>query len=157
MSSKKLQSFASGLFIATAALGGMYYFVDRPAEIHIEDEHTDTPTVQEMKVHLEQEGYVVLPKEEVDMNKEDEKNEIEEDEQATETQPVYMMVLQITKGMTSSEIAEQLIAGRIISDQKAFLDLVSKKDAAQSFQIGEYELSSDQSIEEILATLTKSP
>ncbi len=145
MSSKGLQLFAGGIFLATATLSGVFFLTPKPVDK--EEPHRHPPSVVEMKEALEHEGYVVLTAAEME-----ERKSPDSDEQA---KVIYKMVLHIKPGMTSYDIAEQLKRGRIIEDESAFIRYVQEKQAATSLRTGEYDVSSEQSIADILTTILK--
>ncbi|OIJ17445.1 hypothetical protein BKP37_02800 [Anaerobacillus alkalilacustris] len=62
MAAKLVQSFASGLLVATTVVSAVYFF--GPTEV-ISKQTDETPTVEEMKVLLNSEGYVVTTEEEI--------------------------------------------------------------------------------------------
>ncbi|NEU30733.1 endolytic transglycosylase MltG [bacterium LRH843] len=147
MSSKGLQYFAGGLFLATAILAGVHYLSgDATSEV---PKLSQAPSIEEMKQTLETEGFIILSTEEMDKMQADLQQASE-----TEAKTIYTMVLQVTAGMTSLDIAEQLVRGHIISDRSVFLDYVNANQLAGALRAGEYELNSNETIEEITARMT---
>lgn len=132
-----LRAFASGLFIATATLGGIYYVDKR-------DESPSKPTVAEMIAALEQEGYFVTK---------EAPNE-EAHEPIIEEKVIYQMVLEIKQGMASQDVAKQLKRGNIIDDEKEFLTRLKEQKLEKSLRTGVYEVTSEQTLDEIVAMLT---
>ncbi|TWI57806.1 endolytic transglycosylase MltG [Halalkalibacter nanhaiisediminis] len=157
MSSKGLQSFSSGLFLATAILGGIYYFAHEPEQVVSQPVSNIDLTPAEMKQELEEVGYIVFSEEEwvqeQERSSQKESDSAESDSEVNE-QIIYTMNLIISSGMTSNEVANQLVRGQIIEDRAVFLDYVHANQLTQSLQVGEYQLRSDMTIEDILDQLT---
>lgn len=157
MSSNGLQSFSSGLFLATAIIGGIYYLSQETHTAAPKPEDLEAFSISEMKQELEGEGFVVFTTEELEQERattRDDQTDSEDSSTKEEPQIIYTMLLQITAGMSSYDVAEQLVRGHIIGDRTVFLDYVEANQLAQSLRVGEYELRSDMTIEEMLDRLT---
>lgn len=154
MSSNSLQTFAGGLFLATAVLGGTFYFTQGTED----DEPTSRPlTIEQMVNEMEEHGLVVLSEKELKQLKEEqnlapEKEQVENEEEPQQT--VYILFLDISPGMTSFDIADRLIRGKIINDRDQFLHDVKQLGLSTSLKTGFYELSSEMTIEEIIQKIS---
>lgn len=148
MSSKLLRSFASGLFIATATIGGIYLF--GPDEMMQENKEVIvTPSIEEMKEALVENDFVVLTKEEF--------NDLKEAKETPSVQEkvTYHMVFEIRPGMASQHVAQALKKGKIIEDEQLFLNRLKEKKLEKSLRTGVYDINSEQSIDEIISILTR--
>ncbi len=160
MSSKGLQSFSSGLFLATAIFGGIYY-LSYEEEMTTSIQQTEvnvSSSLSTMKQELEEDGFFVLTEEEMEQKLAEsdtlQKNASPDLQTEEEPRIIYTMLLQISAGMTSNEVADQLVRGQIIEDRSVFLDYVETNQLTQSLRIGEYKLQSDMNMEEIIDQLT---
>lgn len=145
MSAKGLQLFASGLFFATAVMGGAYLYSSNSPK---ESAGSSAPTVQDMKQALVEEGFIVTTAEEMEQ-------QVEQANTEMETKTIYKLVLNIQPGMSSYDVAEILHRSHIISKEQDFLDYIETNQLAKSLRVGEYELSSEQTMEEIVSAITK--
>ncbi|MFC0558093.1 hypothetical protein [Halalkalibacter alkalisediminis] len=151
MRSNGLQTFAGGLFLATAVLEATFYLNQNDTSFEAEKEPL---TIKEMKVKMVNHGLAVLPEEELRSLREDQIPE-NQDTQVEELQnTVYILFLEIHSGMSSYDIADRLVSGHIIQDRNQFLHTVEQLGLSTSLKIGLYELSSDMSIEEIIQTIS---
>ncbi|GAE30723.1 hypothetical protein [Halalkalibacter hemicellulosilyticus] len=164
MAAKGLQQFAGGLFLATALIGGALYFSHSQEEvIDAEEEDREAPLTSHEELstaqlieQLEQEQYVVISENEyaelsaAQLEEQEEGNE----ENVHERQTTYVMILEISQGMTSYDVAEQLVRGRIINNEQDLLSYVQSEQLSHRLRTGQYEVTSDMTIEEIVELMT---
>ncbi|WP_100406801.1 hypothetical protein [Bacillus solitudinis] len=151
MSQSGLRGLASGILITTVICGSALYFDEAPV--------SESLSSAEMIIELENIGYSVKIEKEDSVEQEElieepvvETPEIEEDlpdNVQAETVTVYTMVLTVTSGMTSTNVAHQLMQGHIITSEEEFLDYIQTTNRSQSIRTGEFILRSDMSIQEI--------
>ncbi|ARK29376.1 hypothetical protein [Halalkalibacter krulwichiae] len=148
MSSKGLQLFASGIFFATTGLLAVYLYSTENEELI----KINPPlTVAEMREELETNGYLVVPAEELkELKKEIFHSEKNEHEQET----IYILFLEIVPGMSSYDVADLLLAGKIINNREDFLQQVEHLRLSKSLKTGFYEVRSDMSIDEIVQIIS---
>ncbi|GAE33447.1 hypothetical protein [Halalkalibacter akibai] len=150
MSSNALQQFAGGLFISSAVLGGVYWLSSSNEVPPVSEQ--EPLSHEQMKYELESEGFAVIPLSELHQLREAASPEVslEEEEEITEEESIYIFQLEITAGMTSYDVADRLLTGRVITDRSEFLHSVDTLEKSTSLKIGTYQLRSDMSHEEIL-------
>ncbi|WP_209124036.1 endolytic transglycosylase MltG [Alkalihalobacillus sp. BA299] len=83
----------------------------------------------------------------------EEKEEVKE-EKTEEDKPVTHKI-KISSGMVSPDVAKILKEKGLIQDESEFVRLVESKNAAKYIQIGEHELTTDMSMDEIISVITK--
>lgn len=153
MSHKGLQSFSGGLFLATAILGGTYYYTHNMIE-EAEPEMIELPP-EEMMTRLTAAGYAVLTKAELQAIRDEAASATDRQEGKLEKQQIiYQMVLTISSGMTSYEVADQLVTGQIIEEAEPFLDYLRANGLTQSIRTGQFLITSEMTVEEIIAVIT---
>lgn len=165
MTAKTLTSFASGLLLASAVCAVVYFTGPQQATSSGSEEK---PTVEELKGQLAAEGYVVHTEEEwnnaiaeakntekVEQPKEEVKEEVKEEKKEEPAEPVvHKTVITVSEGMTSYEVGKALISAKIISgDAWDFANLVEKKGVAKYLKLGSYEINSNMTTDEIIATI----
>lgn len=153
MNKQSTRALAAGIFLSAIILLIFSYFIDDKAD---------------PKKLLEDQGYVILTKEEakeqneeitamqkqVDTltqaknEKEDKEKQINKDAKRTE------MTLTVSPGMTPKEIADQLESSGIIRNASDLNSYLVNGGLADKIQIGEYDLHSDMTLEEISKLLT---
>lgn len=142
MTRNSVRGFAAGLLVACIVFGGYYYLNDQP-----EQAEKKPLTIEEIKTASEQLGYTVIKKNEKKQN---------ESKQEAEAKPVtYKLV--IKEGMSSEDIGRLLQAQGIIKDAAPLADYLNKHQLTTKIQIGEFTLTSDMTIEKIVALITKLP
>lgn len=141
MNKTAMRAFAAGiLFSVIVLLSYQYFFEKKPADM--KDPAIQTSAQKEIKSLKKQVNewkgkYEALAKEQDKLEKED------------EITSVFKYHLLITKGMNSSDISELLAKAKIIEDADAFNTFLGEKNYHHKIQIGEYELTSEMSMEEI--------
>ncbi|WP_117169219.1 endolytic transglycosylase MltG [Paraliobacillus sediminis] len=146
-----IRVFTFGLLTATILLS-ITFFLEKDKETVSKELSTE-----EMITKLENQGYFVTNEDPTSITEEDDtidmENEQEEviEKETEEDTDTYN--LSIESGMTISEVANYLVAANIIDSQEAFIAYITDNDYGTSIQIGQFELNSDMSTEEIANTI----
>ncbi|WP_017472582.1 hypothetical protein [Amphibacillus jilinensis] len=151
-----LRTFALGLLTATLVIGYQYYLEDEEPEV-IETDMSE----QEMINALETAGYYIAESEpnlQEDIASED--DQVEEDEEDNETNEdtnandeSNHFILTIESGMTISQVADYLIVASLIDSRSEFTDYLSEHGYGNNIQVGQFELSRDMTLEEVVETI----
>ncbi|MBM7542399.1 hypothetical protein [Amphibacillus cookii] len=148
-----LRTFALGLLTATLVIGYQYYLEDDEPEV-IEVDMSE----QEMIDALETAGYYIADSEPIvqeDIAPEDdqveEDNETDEDTNANDESNHF--ILTIESGMTISQVADYLIVANLIDSRSEFTDYLSEHGYGNNIQVGQFELSRDMTLEEVVETI----
>jgi septum formation inhibitor MinC len=169
MKAKIMRSFAAGIILASGVSGAVYFF--GPSKV-VDTQKTKIaqPTEEEMKESLKSDGYIVLTEDEwveelaaVEAAKQEEAKQAEQatdkkeeqKEQSEEVKEViiYRTVLNVASGMTSIDVGNALVKGKIIDNAKAFFDEVEKRGLANELRPGTFELDSKMSMDEVINTI----
>lgn len=169
MTPNSIRSFAFGLLIAAALCGAVYF--NGPAEAAKDTKTVEkTPKIEklseeEMIDQLTSKGYVVQT--ESEWNKElaaakksagkevTTKNE-KKDKPETEEKVIYRTILNISSGMTSIDVGNELKRANIIEDPFQFSKEVEKKGVATRLRLGIFEINSGMTTDEIISIIFKS-
>jgi len=169
MKAKIIRSFAAGIMLASAVSGAVYFFGPSKGE---DSQKTKIahPTDEEMKESLTSDGYIVLTEDEwvaelaaVEAAKQEEAKQAEQETDKKEEQKeqseevkevvVYRTVLNVASGMTSIDVGNALVKGKIIDNAKAFFDEVEKRGLANELRPGTFELDSKMSMDQVINTI----
>lgn len=145
-----LRLYGLGLFTATIIIGIYYfYFEDHKTEvIHIE------MTEDEMITHLESAGYSIYESEPKSIDQSDDQNTIPEQESTDNLKDTEHFTLIIEPGMIASTIGADLLQANIILSEMEFIDYLVENHYEKSIQVGQYELTSDMTIPDIIEIIT---
>ncbi|MEY8750541.1 hypothetical protein [Alkalicoccobacillus gibsonii] len=167
-----LRSFSIGLIVASVACGAVY-FTNTSNETDAEVQAETLLTDDEMIEQLEEQGYLVRNSEEwedevntvIDTTRleveaefaaqeeeESEEEPEEEQEEEQETEEVFLLI--IRNGMTSFQVADELIRGNIIDNKQEFVAQAEQQNLAGFLKPGAYEITSGMSTAEIFALIT---
>ncbi|MDC3415524.1 hypothetical protein [Aquibacillus salsiterrae] len=142
-----VQAFSLGMLTATSIFAIVFY---------ISIEETTQPktdeSIQTKINYLESIGYVVEWPNAVNEHNQD-PEETESPKRSPEQETIVYTLI-IEPGMTSDEVGSILLETKIISDAKAFNDFLDDYNLHSSIQIGEYQLTSDMSVQQIVETIT---
>lgn len=155
---QSIRSFALGLLTATALLAFTYFNIDSDKE--------KIDSTESAKEQLAAEGYHVLSEDEYKELKEkqettetstnvNEEEKSEEETSSEEKDEVSTYTLTIEPGMYSSTISEKLFEAGIIDSETDFSNFLEDEGYSTLIQIGEYELHSDMTQQEIAETITR--
>ena len=157
MKAKLIRSFAAGLLLATVVSGSVYFLSSNDSSNENKQEKLST---EEMKNLLTEEGYKVLT--EVELAEQLAAAQIEAEESkeqaTTENTPekvVYRTMITVTSGMTSIDVGNALVNAKIIANRQEFVNLVEQKGLVQELRPGTFEVQSDMTLDQIIATIYK--
>ncbi|MEK4564562.1 hypothetical protein MKX54_07840 [Alkalihalobacillus sp. FSL R5-0424] len=171
-----LRSFSIGLIVASVACGTVY-FTNTSNETDAEVQAETLLTDDEMIGQLEEQGYLVrnseewenevntvidttrleveaeyAAREEEESEEEPEEEQEEEQEQEQESEEVFLLI--IRNGMTSFNVADELVRGNIIDNKQEFVRQAEQQNLAGFLKPGAYEITSGMSTAEIFALIT---
>ncbi|MGN1402187.1 MAG: aminodeoxychorismate lyase [Bacillus sp. (in: firmicutes)] len=154
MTTNSLRNFAGGILLATVVVGTVYYLTPRSVEEKVEKVNLSS---DEMIVDLETEGYVVLTEEELQTKINESQVAVADQEkpEVAAEKIVYRTMLTVTSGMTTTDVAQALAKANIIKDTKSFTDIIEKKNLVQDLRPGTFEVQSDMTQDEVIATIFK--
>lgn len=156
-----LASFAAGILLATTVSGAAYFSVKSeasttPVKKEVKETIVETQlSEEEMKAELESSGYIVQTTGEYDKNIEDAKQAVAKEKSDDEKKVVYRVVINVTDGMTSIDVGKMLVKAKIIDDAFKFSKAVEKKKVENRLRPGSYEVDSEMSRDEVIATIFK--
>ena len=157
MKAKLIRSFAAGLLLATVVSGSVYFLSSNDSSNENKQEKLST---EEMKNLLTEEGYKVLT--EVELAEQLAAAQIEAEESkeqaTTENTPekvVYRTMITVTSGMTSIDVGNALVNAKIIANRQEFVNLVEQKGLVQELRPGTFEVQSDMTLDQVIATVYK--
>lgn len=157
-------SFAAGVLISTSIISAVYVSgkgvaAKKPATTTANQAQTATKLSEnEMKIKLEDAGYVVQTKAEYDKNMENAKVATQKQTTAVNKKPqkvVYRAVVKVTKGMTSIDVGRQLVRARIISNAFKFSKDVERKGIENNLRPGTYVVDSSMPYNKIISSIFK--
>ena len=157
MTSNSIRSFAFGILIAAGVTGLVYFTAPNEAN---GDKETETKKVvemaspEEMKKSLEDQGYIIHTTEEWNNVV---SNSLEKEAQQTpgEEKVIYRTMISVSSGMTSINVGDVLKQTGIIDDSFAFSKEVENRGLSNGLKPGIYEVNSEMSLDEIIATIFK--
>jgi len=171
MDRRTIRALATGMIFAALILYSFDYFLSDSTE---NQTAVSEPTNSEDTVLLTKEEHDSLQSQlrewENRVIELSASQEVEETDESTETDSesesdtapsndssdvTTRFILRIESGMTSPDISEQLVTYDIISDESAFNEYLNEQQLTDRIQIGEYDLNSSLSIEEIAALITR--
>lgn len=157
MNPNTLRSVAAGLLIATGVCGAVYFFGSTEKMI---SEQQEKMSSEEMKDVLTTEGYVILTEDELNNKIADaeanvSKNILTNQQNQQSETVVYRTMITVTSGMTSIDVGNALTSAKIIPNRKAFTDAVEAKGLVQNLRPGTFEVQSDMTLDEVIATIYK--
>ncbi|UCZ54547.1 hypothetical protein LGQ02_07260 [Bacillus shivajii] len=169
---EKMRGIAAGIFIATSAIAAIYFF-SSPMNA---GEQTNAMTEDDAHQFLE-DSHVILTNDEYEQlsseltavkadNEEliarlDETSKLDEElkqgennEQQSDEEVIYQTIISIQQGMTSTDIGRHLEKMNIIDNRRDFERKIADMGVETKIQLGETEISSDMSLEEIIRRIT---
>lgn len=155
MTKKGLRGISIGLFIATLILAYIYFFQSIEAETMEREEEVPQLSLssEEMMLHLEQQGFIVLEEEEYNLLL---KTKVDSDEHEVELEEVpHYAIVTVESGMTSTDVAKKLEEAQIIESHEDFIAYLIEHQLAYIINVGEYHLTSDMTFEQLGVILTE--
>lgn len=150
-----MRSFAAGLIVAAGVLAAVYY--SGPTE-ETKAQAPKSLTEEEMKTALASSGYVILTEEELNEQLAAVEKKVPKQEPAKEQQEkvVYRTIINVATGMTSIDVGNALVQGKIIDNAKTFFNEVEKRGLSSELRPGTFELDSNMTMDEVIAIIFKS-
>lgn len=157
MKAKLIRSFAAGLLLATVVSGSVYFLSSNDSSNENNKEKLST---EEMKTLLSEEGYKVLTEVELAEQLAAAQIEAEESQEQAATENttekiVYRTMITVTSGMTSIDVGNALVSAKIIANRQEFVNLVEQKGLVQELRPGTFEIQSDMTLDQVIATIFK--
>ncbi|MFD1706620.1 aminodeoxychorismate lyase [Siminovitchia sediminis] len=149
-----MASFAAGILLA-ASISSAAYFSTKSEASTQESSKKSSITIEEMKTELESSGYIVQTTEEFDQFIENVKASKQKEQPKEAGKTVYRVVINVTDGMTSIDVGNMLVKGKIIEDAFKFTKEVEKRKVENRLRPGSYEVDSEMSQDEIINTIFK--
>ncbi|SER21232.1 endolytic transglycosylase MltG [Piscibacillus halophilus] len=151
-----IQSFSIGLLTATLIIGYIYWQVDATSNEELAGSEI-TITDDDVTQHLEEQGLIAVKNDDYEnLIREKQQLETKLDELNNETdQSGDSKVLNIESGMTLGDIASELDRLNIIDDVQSFSQYMEEQGYSREIQLGEYEINTDMSYEEIASLITR--
>lgn len=156
-----ITSFAAGLLVSAGVCAVVYFSEPAPAEKDAK-KSVEAPKEEEMIQSLSTSGYIILTNEEWNKQlaaieeKEAEKKQPEKEANAEEKEKiVYRTIVNVAPGMTSIDVGNALVQGKIIDNARTFFNEVEKKGLSNELKPGTFELDSDMSLEEVMNIIFK--
>lgn len=148
MSRDSIRGFAAGLLFSTIIIGSYYY---------LEENKQQELTIKELEKASAKLGYELINK-----NKQSKETNVEDTTEVTasnkeeaSTSEAVKYTLTITSGMGSDDIAQILSENNMIENSEIFEAYLKDNHLTKKIQIGEFELITGMSIEEIATIITK--
>ena len=157
MKAKLIRSFAARLLLATVVSGSVYFLSSNDSSSGKSQKDLST---EEMKALLIEDGYKVLTEVELAEQLAAAQIEAEESQEQAATENatekiVYRTMITVTSGMTSIDVGNALVSAKIIENRQQFVDLVEQKGLVQELRPGTFEVQSDMTIDQVIATIYK--
>jgi len=155
MTAKGMRSFAAGLIVSAGVLAAVYY--SGPTE-ETKAQAPKSLTEEEMKTTLASSGYVILTEEELNEQiAAVEKKEPKQDAAMEQKEKVvYRTIINVATGMTSIDVGNALVQGKIIDNARTFFNEVEKRGLSSELRPGTFELDSNMTMDEVIAIIFKS-
>jgi hypothetical protein len=156
MNKQSTRAFAAGIFLSAIILIIYHYFMDNPQDPinNLEDQGYVILTQEEAKEHNEKVSDLEKQVDALTQNHKEDTNEVQEgaDDNTADRKKI---TLTVSSGMTPLEIADELESSGIIRNSSDLNSYLTNSGLADKIQIGEYELHSEMTLEEISTLLTE--
>lgn len=157
MTKKMLQGMSAGILLSTLIFAYNFYFTDNfivkkeiPIEREITTEEIETYLKSNQLITIEKEAYEELIN---SVNENDNSKKKIEEYVYEESAPKEILFV-IEPGTSSSVVAMMLEEKQLINDRKQFEDYLINANLETKIRAGEYLLSTDMSLQEIVEKLT---
>jgi hypothetical protein len=152
MNKRSIRSFAFGILMTVCIIGFVSFFQEEPKP--------ESSTIEDAKALLKKSGYVILSVTEFnDLQNQApaQEKKAEQNVQETETpaDPINHYQLEITSGITPSEISALLKENHIIENESEFTDFLINQNYHTKIQLGSYALTNQMTHEQIADIITK--
>lgn len=166
MTKNGMQGFAAGVLFSCAVIAFFYYFVfdysgqnksskEKPLTAasvtqYLSSHHQVAVNESDYQKWQDEQQAKSAGKKQESADKNQKSDAAKNDKKAAK-----QIVLHISSGMTTKDIADQLIDNHIIKDKNAFYKYFSSHNLEQYVQLGKFKLNSDMSVPEIAKIITK--
>jgi hypothetical protein len=159
-----LSSFAAGMLIATIISGTVYLSGDgnnsKSAVKTNGNQSSKKAQLSESDMidKLAAAGYVVQSKAEFDKSIKEAKSSAQKNDskEAKKTEPtVYRVVVNVSEGMTSIDVGNQLVNAKIIPNAFKFSQDIEKRGVENDLRPGSFAVDSSMSYDQIIGTIFK--
>lgn len=154
------RSFFRAFGIACFLIGALLYVVDRydlPISITASENKTDQKEVEKLKKQLEDANKLIKELEsklEEKNEKDKETTEAETSKDETKEDEIVKGTLYIYSGLSIQDVAKKLKEMGIVKNSVEMELFLAQPEYSRSLQIGQYELNSSMSVEEIANIIT---
>lgn len=157
MNKRNTRAFALGILVAVSIIGSFYFST-------IKKDAAQEFNIQDAKVLLGDNGYIVLTKDkyqEMEKLNKEKQMQTEAPQQSAPALPKteessYTYQLKIESGMVSHDIAAILEKEKIIDDADHFETYIVENGYSKRIQLGSFELNAGMSYKQIAKLITKS-
>ncbi|MDQ0154551.1 hypothetical protein [Robertmurraya andreesenii] len=155
-----ITSFAAGLLLSATVCGAVYFSKPSPSGKSAK-QVVKAPTEEQMKDTLSNSGYIILTNKEWEKQlaaTKEEKPQKETEQETKETTKetiVYRTVVNVAQGMTSIDVGNALVRGKIIDNARDFFNEVEKRGLSNKLKPGTFELDSNMTMDEVIAVIFK--
>ncbi|TCP31134.1 YceG-like family protein [Scopulibacillus darangshiensis] len=159
MTKRGMRGFAFGILVSCAVIAYFFYQIYQPS-VDIKKEPLTEATVtkylsEHQMVAVSEDNYNQLKAGARETSADKKSGDQSKDKAKKDNKQVYTTVINIKAGMTTKDVADQLLDNHIIKDKDPFYEYLDKHNLEKYMQLGKFKLSSDMSIAEIVKILTK--
>ncbi|QFK70572.1 endolytic transglycosylase MltG [Pradoshia sp. D12] len=160
MTPKVLSSFAAGIIVAAGVCGAVYFSSSEEETVTQAAESpkntvTKEMTEDEMKNELSSLGYVIKTEDEYSTELQKAEQTAKENSNQQDQQVVYKTVINVASGMTSIDVAQALVKGKIIKDASSFTKTIESRKLENKLKPGVFEVDSTMSMDEVINHIFK--
>ena len=160
MTHKVLSSFAAGILLAAGVCGAVYFSSSEEGTVTQAAETqkvtvTKEMTEDEMKDELSSLGYVIKTEKEYSSELEAAKKSANDESDKKDQKVVYRTVINVASGMTSIDVAQALVKGKIIKNASDFTKAVESRKLENKLKPGLFEIDSTMSMDVVISHIFK--
>ncbi|OCA90020.1 MULTISPECIES: hypothetical protein [unclassified Bacillus (in: firmicutes)] len=160
MTPKVLSSFAAGIIVAAGVCGAVYYSSSEEETVTQAAESpkntiTKEMTENEMKDELSSLGYVIKTEDEYSAELKEAEQTAKETSEQQDQKVIYKTVINVASGMTSIDVAQALVKGKIINDASSFTKTIESRKLENKLKPGVFEVDSTMSMDEVINHIFK--
>lgn len=160
MTHKVLSSFAAGILVAAGVCGAVYFSSSEEDTVTQAAETqkvtvTKEMTEDEMKNELSSLGYVIKTEQEYSSELEAAKKSAKDESDKKDQKVVYRTVINVASGMTSIDVAQALVKGKIIKNASDFTKAVESRKLENKLKPGLFEVDSTMSMDVVISHIFK--
>lgn len=160
MTPKVLSSFAAGIIVAAGVCGAVYFSSSEEETVTQASESpkntvTKELTEDEMKDELSSLGYVIKTEDEYTAELKAAEHAAKDTADQQNQKVVYKTVINVASGMTSIDVANALVKGKIIDNASSFTKTIESRNLSNSLKPGVFEVDSTMSLDEVISQIFK--